>query len=337
MIRYPLLEKDKNMAITAPSSGIPKELHSMFILACNRMMVRGYSLKIGETVWTQNKAKSAPAWVRGEEFNRLMMDESVSIILPPWGGELLIEILEYVDFAQMQEKWIVGYSDTSLLSLAVTLQTGIATVHGPNLVDLRGEQWDDTTAMWERVVSLKPDQSIVQYSSKLFQKEWQHHNPTSCVFHLTEQTYWKSVQPTPVKIKGRLLGGCIDVIRHLAGTPFGNIQTFKERYIQHDQIIWYFENCELSVTDLRRSLVQLKLAGWFTDCSGIMFGRSPANQSVGNYTAQDAYEDLAEELQIPIVYDLDFGHVPPQMTLVNGAFAEVEVDNGVGVVVQYFV
>ena len=50
----------------------------------------------------------------------------------------------------------------------------------------------------------------------------------------------------------------------------------------------------------------------------------------------DVYKDLSDELGIPIVYDIDCGHLPPQITLINGAYAEVEVDAGKGIVAQYF-
>lgn len=88
--------------------------------------------------------------------------------------------------------------------------------------------------------------------------------------------------------------------------------------------------------DLRRSLVQMKLAGWFENCSGLMFGRSEANHSIENYTVEDLYRELSEELNIPIVYDIDCGHVPPQITFINGAYAEVEVGNGKGSIQQFF-
>ena len=217
------------------------------------------------------------------------------------------------------------------------MKTGIATAHGTNLVDLRGDYSDDTTAMWQSVLSTKMNESILQHSSEKYQKEWQHDNPTPCVYHLTEQTYWKSTINEKVKIKGLLLGGCIDIIRHLVGTPYGNIQSFKEKYIPEAPIIWYLENCELSTTDLRRSLLQMKLAGWFNNCSGIMFGRSSANTPVTNYTVDDVYKELSEELQIPILYDIDCGHVPPQITFVNGAYAEVELDNSQGTLLQIFI
>ncbi|WP_418300879.1 S66 family peptidase [Lysinibacillus fusiformis] len=336
MINYPFLKEDMTIGVTAPSSGVPVELHDLLKTACTRMENKGFRVICGETAWTQDKAKSAPAIKRAEEFHHMMANDDIDIIIPPWGGELLIEILEYIDFSHIQPKWILGYSDVSLLLLAITLTTGIATAHGTNLIDVRGEYSDDTTAMWQSVLSLKKGESIVQHSSDLYQKEWQFDSPSPYVFNFTEKTKWQSTAVERVKIQGRLLGGCIDTIRHLIGTKFGDVQSFQGAHIQGESIIWYFENCELSTTDLRRSLVQMKLAGWFNNCSGILFGRSTANTSVGNYTIEDVYQELSKELQIPIIYDIDCGHMPPQMTLINGAYAEIESFNGNGTIVQHF-
>ncbi|WLR42236.1 LD-carboxypeptidase [Bacillus carboniphilus] len=336
MIRYPILSNDATVGVTAPSSGVPVELHHLLHQAREKFQEQNVQVVFGETVWTQKKAKSADAKTRANEFNQMMQNDNVDVIIPPWGGELLIETLEYIDFENIKEKWIVGYSDTSLLLLAITLKTGIATAHGTNFVDLRGKETDPTTAMWKTVLSTEVGSSVVQYSSPFYQKEWKHGNPTPVVFNLTEKTEWKTISCKEQSLKGRLLGGCIDVIRHLAGTPFGNIQSFQQKYIHDEPIIWFFENCELSTTDLRRSLVQMKLAGWFDHCSGVLFGRSEANHSVGDYTVEDVYWDLSEELNVPIIYDIDCGHKPPQVTLINGAFAEVTVENGKGKVTQCF-
>lgn len=349
MIRYPVLEPGAVIGVTAPSSGVGEELHELLELACSRLQEQGYGVVCGATAWTQDKAKSAPASVRAAEFNAMMADDSIGLIIPPWGGELLIEILEQVDFDNMKVKWILGYSDISVLLLAVTLRTGIATAHGTNFIDLRGKETDPVTALWESVLSTASGESVLQHSSPQYQLEWGGGEPSPHVFNLTEATNWKTVGPKNVTMQGRLLGGCIDVIRHLIGTPYGDVRHFQQHYIQNEPILWYLENCELSVTDLRRSLLQMKLAGWFNHCSGLMFGRSAANRPMENYTVEDVYQDLAAELGLPVIYDIDCGHLPPQITLVNGAFAEVEVrveaeeaggmeegQKGRGTVRQYF-
>lgn len=335
MIRYPERKIEK-IGVTAPSSGVDPDDHEILQSAIKRLEERGFKMKVGETSWTQSEAKSADAEKRASELMEMLEDETVDAIMPPWGGELLIEVLEYMDFEAIPEKWMVGYSDISLLLLAVTLKTGIATAHGTNLVDLRGPESDKTTAKWLEVLKTAKGGTVTQNSSEKFQEKWDFENPSPVIFHLTEKTEWKTVSGEAERFSGRLLGGCIDVISHIIGTPYGNVEHFRETHIPGEPVIWYLENCEMNVADLKRSLTQMKYAGWFNHISGIIFGRSPANQEVGGYTAEKMYEDLSEELGVPIAYDIDLGHVPPQITFVNGAYAVIDVENGEGKVTQEF-
>lgn len=49
-------------------------------------------------VWTQEKAKSSPVKLRAKELNDMMFDDNIHTVIPPWGGELIIEVLEYPAF-----------------------------------------------------------------------------------------------------------------------------------------------------------------------------------------------------------------------------------------------
>ncbi len=111
MITYPNLKKGAAIGVTAPSSGVPAPLHEVIKQACSRLEQRGFTVICGETTWTQDKAKSAPALIRAAEFNSMMGNSAIDIIIPPWGGELLIEILEHIDFENINKKWVLGYSD----------------------------------------------------------------------------------------------------------------------------------------------------------------------------------------------------------------------------------
>ena len=44
----------------------------------------------------------------------------------------------------------------------------------------------------------------------------------------------------------------------------------------------------------------------------------------------DAMERLSEATSLPIIYNADIGHVPPQLTFVNGAYAEIKAADGRG-------
>jgi len=83
MIQYPFLEKEITIGFTAPSSGVPTELHELLKTACNRLKRKGYTVICGDTAWTQDKAKSAPASKRAEEFNFFQQKSPTSI-----GGEM---------------------------------------------------------------------------------------------------------------------------------------------------------------------------------------------------------------------------------------------------------
>lgn len=336
MIIYPAIHEKVHIGVTAPSSGVEVEKRKILEEAITRMEEKGYTVTVGETSWKQERVRSAPAMERAKELNQFLQDKDINLIFPPFGGELLIEILEYIEFDKMNPKWVLGYSDTSLLLFVITLKTGIATAHGTNLVDLRGKFNDETTKQWINVLKTKKGGEIIQYSSDKYQKNWNHDHPSPYVFHLTEPTIWK---PIGVKgpIKGRLLGGCIDVIRHVIGTSYGDVRSFQEKVLNHEPIIWYLENCELLPTDVKRSLVQMKLAGWFDHCNGILFGRTPVEEKIKGYGMEDVYKELQEELNIPVIYDIDCGHQPPQITFVNGAYGEITIENGKGKVLQKFI
>jgi len=335
-MKYPILKMNSTVGVTAPSSGVDEGFHSLLKESQERLERDGFNVIMGETVWTQVKVRSAPAQKRATELQMMMEDKGIDLIIPPWGGELLIEILDKLDFSKLTPKWILGYSDLSVLLLAITLKTGIATAQGPSLVDLRGESSDDTTAMWKEVLSTKKEGSVVQYASEKYQKRWRHNDPTPWIFHLTEPTEWKTISGKDVEIEGRLLGGCIDVIRHLVGTPYGDVAKFLEQFSKGESIIWHFENYDLNNADLRRSLVQMRYAGWFEHCSGILFGRG-VNIALNGYHAIDVYRELADELNIPIIYDIDCGHFPPQLTLINGAFGKVVVKDEEKSITQFFI
>lgn len=333
MIRYPDRPL-QTIGVTAPSSGVPEEHHELLKAAVSRIEQQGLSVQTSANAWTQQGARSSSARDRAQQLSAMWQDPAIDAIVPPWGGELLLEILEHLDFRQAPAKWLLGYSDMSLLALAMTLNTGIATAHGTNIIDLRGRETDSTTARWRDVLESAAGDVIEQVSSDCYQKKWDHTDPSPLVFHLDEPTVWKTVSGQSETIEGRLLGGCIDVIRHLIGTPFGDVAKFRKMYIPQQPVVWYLENCEMSTTDLKRSLLQMKYAGWFDNCAGIVFGRSAANEPVQGYTAQQVYKEMSEQLDIPIIYDADIGHQPPQLIFVNGAYATIIAQDGKGHVKQ---
>lgn len=340
-IRYPLpLRKGDTIAVTAPSSGVLSELHSHLDLAEKSVTQAGYRVVEGDTVRTQKKAASAPRKQRAQELTRFLLDPANRAVIPPWGGELLMEILPLLDWEELRAappKWVLGYSDISTFTFAYTLLTGTASAHGTNYIDLGSREWDSLTRRWVDVLSLTEGGQITQVSSPMYQSSWERRNQQpERGFDLDTPTRWRVLgeDDGAVSLSGRLLGGCIETLSSLVGTPFAPVETFAAK--EDEGILWYLESSESSATEIYRRLWQMKEGGWFRHATGVLIGRPGKYQHTQDFGLLDALEDAFGELGIPVVYEVDVGHVPPQLTLVNGARGEVKVEGGRGEVHMKF-
>lgn len=82
-----------------------------------------------------------------------------------------------------------------------------------------------------------------------------------------------------------------------------------------------------------RNLHGLRMAGWFEHAKALLVGRTAAPDHP-RLTQREAVLDALAPLGPPIVFDLEIGHVPPHLPLVNGALAAVTFDGERHEVVQ---
>ncbi|HBQ76940.1 MAG TPA: LD-carboxypeptidase [Exiguobacterium sp.] len=324
-MKYPFLGwTGQTIGVTAPSSGLREQQQEWVERAVEQVQARQMNVRLGETIWSHQLAASAPVKQRAEELNQMMTDETIDAVIPPFGGERAIDLLPELALATYQPKWLLGYSDISTLLLSLTLQTGMATAHGPNFVELRSEEWDETTSAWRRVLATPTGGTVTQWASDRYQSEWtDQERPAGSLFQLTEATEWKALDER-TEVTGRILGGCLETIRHLIGTPYGDVQRFQREEINGEPILWYFEVSEASSAEVHRTLRQMAYAGWFDHAAGFLFGRTSA-RITEDLTWLDVYQYLADETALPVLYDLDIGHQPPQLTLINGATGTVRI------------
>ena len=135
-LRFPgPLRSGDVIGITSPSAGVKPALRPRMQFAYQTLIRLGYGYREGQCLWGKSLL-SAPAPQRAEELMQMLLDDSIGAVFPPNGGELLIDMLPFIDFdvlARAQPKWILGYSDMSTFMLPYTLKTGIATLSGTNL------------------------------------------------------------------------------------------------------------------------------------------------------------------------------------------------------------
>ncbi len=341
VIRYPEpLRVGDTIGITAPSSGVVEKLHPRLDLCITHLKSLGYKVVEGSCLRRHEKYVSGPPADRAKDLLELWQADEVKAIIPPWGGEIAVNLLPHVDFDRLATgpaKWILGFSDTCTLQFALTMMTGIASAHGTMLMDMIPNQVGELSQKWQDVISLDPGGQIELNSSSHFHikgADWA--EDPAAKFNLTEQTKWRCMQNgkqvESLNFDGRIIGGCLEILSMLVGTPYGDLSNFRKRF-GDDGLILYLENAESKPGHVCRMLWQMRLAGWFDGLNGLVLGRSNGKDST-EFSYMDALGDVFDDLPIPVIFDADIGHQPPQMTIVNGAIAKVTCNDGKGRIVQ---
>lgn len=329
-IRFPRpLPPGAVFGITSPSAGVKPQLRPRMQFAYQTLQRLGYAYQEGQCLWGKGLL-SAPARERAEELTRMLLDPSIDAIFPPNGGELLIDLLPFIDFerlAQAEPKWLLGYSDMSTFMLPYTLKTGIATLSGTNLWECPINPTDPHLAYWNDVVRLSPGASFHQTAASRYQNrdsDWPRLPPNLTHFQRRTPVRWQCLHQEAdpdyaVTVSGRLIGGTLDVIGPLVGSEYADVERFARDYAPEGLLI-FLDNCDFNTAQYCRGLHQLRLAGWFKQANAILIGRTAA-KTIEGFNQRDALLDALGHLEIPVLYDLDIGHRPPQLILVNGALA----------------
>ena len=323
---YPrFLEKNDIIGIIAPSQGVGDHLES-FKKSIKTLEEYGYKIK--ETASVRNKGMvSTTGEKRSQEIDEVITDKNVKMIICASGGDFLLEMLPTINWKNIKQnpKWIMGYSDPTALLYITTTKLDIATIYGCNAGSF------DQTNLHECLknnLKILSGNILTQKSFDLYQKGWLEESDG---YNLTEPVYWEDLNGE-VNIQGRIIGGCLDCLKDIIGTPYDYTKKFIEKY-KDDGFIWYFDVCELSVEEFYRTLFQMKEAGWFEYIKGVVVGRVAVPRCFyKDFSYQDALKKIFPN--IPLIFNADIGHVPPKMTIINGSIAKVTCKEGKGAISQ---
>lgn len=330
MIYPKFLKNGDTIGVPAPSDGAYDELHiNKQKNAKSKMEQMGYKIVQSKNIYNSTKGRSANAQQRAEELNSMFEDKNINFIICAAGGEFLVECLPYVDFNKITQnpKFIQGFSDPTGILFQLTTKYDIATIYSMNFGDFGTEKYSRDITDNLEIIS---GNLIKQESYEMFENERAEKITGLEGYNYTDKVEWKTLDNKDITIKGRIIGGCLDLIAELSGTKYDGVKDFLEKYKQ-DGIIWFFDNCELSKEELIRVLWKFNELGYFKYTKGIVFGRCGNDNSYLDYTMEQALQDsVVSNLNIPIIYDADISHKGPSMTIINGAIATVCSQNGKG-------
>ena len=329
-MRYPkFLMNTDTIGFVAPAFGCSIEPHkSAFNNGLQKLQELGHQVKLGPNCYVgEGIGISNTPQACAKEFMDMWCDDENAALFSCGGGELQCEILPYLDFEKIkaaEPKWFMGYSDNTNLGILLATHCDIASVYGPNGPAFGMEPWH---------CSVQDAYDLVGGNKLGFESYdgWQIESLKTekaplLPYNITEQPSIRTVNMEQ-SFTGRLLGGCMDIVVNLIGTRFDKVNEFVDRYAE-DGIIWFLEACDLNLMSIRRALWSMEQAGYFRHVKGFIIGR-PLHYTeeafgLDRYTAVTS---MLEKFGVPIVLDMDLGHLPPTMPLVNGAMATVSLLN----------
>ncbi|MCZ7413206.1 S66 family peptidase [Streptomyces sp. WMMC897] len=328
-IRYPRpLRPGDRVGVTAPSSGVPQELRARLDVAVRDVRARGYEVVLGSCLDGSGHV-SAPASERAAELMSMLTDPAVRAVVPPWGGETAIDLLPRLDWdalGRAEPTWLVGFSDIATLITPLTALTGTATVHGNNLMDTPYEVPEGMVS-WLDVVAAPQGRAFTQVPAGRYRSGG--FDDFAAFPEVREYTLdavggWTRLDGDgrgDVEAEGRLIGGCVETLCNLAGTRYLDIAAFA-RANAPEGLIVYVEAAEHNAFTICRNLHGMRLAGFFDAANAVLVGRTSA-PDCGSFTQHDAVRDALGSLGVPVVADVECGHTPPYLPIVNGARGRV--------------
>ena len=347
-MKYPkFLQKNGTIGFVAPSFGCSIEpYHTAFLNAIKKWEEQGYQTHLGpncfasEGIGISNKPELC-----GKELNEWYCSKENDVLISCGGGELMCEVVPYMDFEAMKQaepKWYMGFSDNTNFTFLSPILLDTAAIYGPCAAAFGMEPWHasiqdawdllcgekdyvDGYELWEREGLKDEEHPLLPYNvtEKRVLRNF-----------ICENGLAKECENASIKIEGRLIGGCMDILQMYPGTPFDKVKEFNEKY-KEDGFIWFMEACELNVMAIRRAIWQMKQAGWFSYVKGFLIGRPLCfGEEAFGIDQYRAVTDLLSEYNVPIIMDLDIGHFAPTMPIICGSTAQVSV-NGNDIKIKY--
>jgi muramoyltetrapeptide carboxypeptidase len=259
------------------------------ILSCvNTLKSWGFNVKIGKTVGgVSSNYFSGSDKERLDDLQEMFDDASISAVLFARGGYGLSRIIDQISFKRFRKspKWILGYSDISLLHAHIFTNYEVATGHTP----MAGAFQDAA-----------PDDYYIQTIREL----------------LTGKKLEYSCDPHPFnrkgEVEGLLMGENLTLLAHSVGSP----SDFKTK-----GLILFTEDIGEYLYNIDRMLYQLKRAGKFNKPAALIVGSFTDSKDTERPFGQEPYEiirDILSDSNFPVCYGFPVGHVKENVALKCG-------------------
>lgn len=302
----PFLQLGDTIGITSPASYISLEEIKPSI---DLLESWGYKVKVGTSIGQKDFTLGGTDLERAGDFQWMLDDNAINAIMCARGGYGVVRIIDQIDFKNFRRapKWIIGFSDITLLHTHINSKYGIATLHS-KMCNSFPSEWAKASPMQiETILSIRQTLSgdPVKYVS-----------PASSYNRIGHA-------------EGVLVGGNLSLIETAAGTA-SNLET--------DGKILFLEDTQEQLYSIDRMLWNLKRTGKLDRLKGLIIGGFKIKvDTPGDEFGKSLYELVTEKVKeytYPVCFDFPVGHQVNNYALKCGAPHIFSVDETGGSLVS---
>lgn len=287
----PYLKKGDTIGLVCPSGTLPAKKAATCI---RTLEAWGYKVKIGKTLGTQHHYFAATDKERAADMQEMLDDKNVQAVLCGRGGYGMSRIIDLLDFKKFTKdpKWVIGFSDITLLHNHCTQVLKTASLHAP-----MAGAFNNGGATNEWVLSLKHALA----GKKANYKASPHaHNKLGTA-------------------TGKLVGGNLTLVAHAVGSVSG---------LQTKNAILFLEDIGEYKYNIDRMMIQLKRSGMLTNLAGLVVGgftQTKDSDPAFGASVYEIIENAVAAYNYPVCYDFPVSHDKENYALKHGANYTLQV------------
>ena len=292
MISPSHLNKGDTIAIVSTARKISKEELKPAI-----QLLESWGLKavLGKTIGAEENQFAGYDALRATDFQQMMDDPKIKAIWCARGGYGTVRMVDKLDFTAFKKnpKWIVGYSDVTVLHAHVH-NLGIETLHAQMCLEIETKTKETSESL--RKILFGEEYNISVSGSNSFT------SPGNC--------------------SGQLVGGNLSVLYSLCGSNSA---------INTDGKILFIEDLDEYLYHIDRMMMNLKRNGMLKNLAGLIVGgMTKMNDNVIPFgkTAEEIIFDAVKDYDYPICFNFPSGHIEDNRALIMGREVRLKVEDG---------
>jgi len=285
-IQPPYLKKGDKIAITCPAKKLPGPMTD----AIQLLESWGLEVVLGDTLNLSFHQFAGDDDERAQDMQRFIDDDSIKAIIAARGGYGTIRMIDKVDFSKLKTnpKWVVGFSDITVLHTHLHNNFNLQTIHGQMPVNI-----PDASA-----------KSLESLRKALFGEEIRYQLHTNTLNHEGEAS-------------GVLVGGNLSLLVAVSGSVSDIDYTGK---------ILFIEDVGEYLYSVDRMIRMLDRAGKLKNLAGLIVGgftEIKDNTIPFGQTIEQIIMAVVAKYNYPVCFDFPAGHVPDNRALVFGRLLKI--------------